>query len=169
MSIYDEIVDRCGRKMLFPLIPIAPGATIRRAMFIGEDLHNTLNSPEGDEAWEERMGNLRADLEHFVTGEEIHWKYLFLLSPAKERIWEIRSARDEPSIRVLGLFAAHDTFVSTTWALRADLGGWQSGAWKKVKLIARAIWRQLFNTYNPMEFTNIHQMVSGALSGKYFK
>ena len=67
MSIEDEIKDRCARGMLFPLIPEASGATIRRAMFVGEHLWNLLNSPVGDEEWEERIGNLKADLENFVT------------------------------------------------------------------------------------------------------
>ena len=53
--------------MLFPLVPKAPGATIRRALFVGEALWQELNSPEGDAAWEERIGRLRADLEVFVV------------------------------------------------------------------------------------------------------
>lgn len=58
MSIEDEIVDRVGRGMLFPLVPTAAGATIRRAMFLAEDLWSELNSPEGDPEWEERIGRL---------------------------------------------------------------------------------------------------------------
>ena len=169
MSIYDEIVDRCERKMLFPIIPKAPGATVRRAMFVGEDLEASLNSPEGDEAWEKRVGYLRADLEHFVTSEEITCKYLFLLSPASDCVWEIRSVQHDPSVRVLGHFAECDVFISTNFALRSDLGVWESAAWKKVKLMARAIWRRLFFLYKPLEFTNINEMVSGAISGKYLK
>ena len=155
--------------MLFPLIPKAQGAVVRRAMLIGEDLHSELNSPEGDDTWEERIGNLLADLEHFVTSEEIHCKYLFLLSPANESVWEVRSVRDDPSIRVLGLFAARDVLITTNFAKRADLGGWESAAWKKVKLIARSVWQKIFRAYRPIMFTNIHDMVSGAISGKYFK
>ena len=169
MSIDDEIVDRYGRGMLFPLIPIAPGAVVRRAMLIGEDLQSELNSPEGDDAWEERIGKLLADLEHFVTSEEIHCKYLFLLSPASECVWEVRSVRDDPSIRVLGLFAARDVLIATNFAKRAELGAWESLAWKKVKLIARSVWRKIFPAYQPMTFINIHQLVSGAVDGKYVK
>ncbi len=169
MSIHDEILDRCRRGMLFPLIPKAQGATIRRAMLVGEDLHGLLNSPEGDEDWERRIGDLLADLEYFVTGEEIHCKYLFLLSPAQESVWEIRSVHDKPSIRVLGLFAMKDAFIATNLAKRSDLGGWESKAWKKVKLIARSEWRKTFQAYCPIMFTNIHQLVSGAVDGKYLK
>jgi len=155
--------------MLVLRVPLAPGAPIRRMMLIGEDLHNELTSPEGDDEWEKRVGELMADLDHFVGGEHIHCKYLFLLSPARENVWEIRSVRDQPSIRVLGLFAKKDTFVATNFARRDALGGWESKAWKHVKLVARSTWRKIFSVYNPESFTNIHQLVSGAIDGKYVK
>src|ERR1051325_10882919 len=91
MSIEDEILDRVRRGMLFPLRPRAAGATIRRAMFVSERLWNELNSPEGDPEWEDRIGRLRADLEVYITESVIAPKYLFLLYPASEGVWEIRS------------------------------------------------------------------------------
>ena len=84
-------------------------------------------------------------------------------------MWEIRSIRHAPSIRVLGLFAARNTFVATNHALREDLGGWQSREWNAVKRLARARWRTLFHTYQPIETTDVRIVVSGALNGKYFK
>jgi hypothetical protein len=102
MSIEDEILDRVRRGMLWPLQPKAAGATIRRALFVGERLWAELNSPEGDEEWEDRIGRLRADLEIFVTEPSITARYLFLLYPAADAVWEIRSVRDRPSLRVLG-------------------------------------------------------------------
>ena len=125
MSIEDEIVDRVTRRMLFPVVPKAAGAPIRRAMFVAEDLWNELNSPEGDPEWDERIGKLRADLEVFVVEPSIAPKYLFLLYPSVDAVWEIRSARDDPSLRVLGLFPMPDAFVSTEYARRDLLGGWE--------------------------------------------
>jgi len=75
---------------------------------------------------EKRVAELRADLEVFVEGRIIDPKYLFLLYPAADCVWEIRSVRSNPSIRVLGLFAKRDIFVATNFAFREDLGGWQS-------------------------------------------
>jgi hypothetical protein len=169
MSIDDEIIDRCNRGMLFPLLPEAQGATVRRAMLIGEELYGLLNSPQGDEEWEERIGTLRADLEHFVTSESIHSRYLFLLSPARDSVWEIRSVQNAPSIRVLGLFPAFDVFVATNFAKRAELGGWESLAWKHVKRLARAVWRQVFPAYDPVNTSDVHEVVSGAIDGKFCK
>jgi len=169
MSIEDEILDRVRRGMLFPLVPKAAGAPVRRAMFVAERLWNMLNSPEGDAEWEERIGKLRADLEIFVTESSVTPRYLFLLYPASDGVWEIRSVRNLPSLRVLGLFADTDVFVSTNHALREELGGWQSREWKHVKRFARAVWRQLFPAFPPKITMNVDEVCSGATHEIFYK
>jgi hypothetical protein len=170
MSIHDEILDRYERKALFPVLPKARGATIRRALFVNEAVHVLLNSPEGeDEEWERRIANLQADLEVFVEARSIAPSYLFLLYPCRDAVWEIRSTRPKPSIRVLCLFAWQDVLIATSHALREELGGWQSREWKIVKRDARAGWRRLFPTYDPQITTDPKSIVTGAQDGKYFK
>lgn len=138
-------------------------------MFVSEDIWSLLSSEHEDENLEARLGTLQADLELFVEGQPIDPKYLFLLYPGQEAVWEIRSVRPAPSIRVLGLFAQRDVFIATNIALREDLKGWQSREWKNVKKAAAARWRVLFHTYQPMLSTNVHDLVTGAINGKYFK
>lgn len=138
-------------------------------MFVAEKLWNELNSPEGDAEWEERIGRLRADLELFVTEPSIAPRYLFLLYPAADAVWEIRSVKDQPSLRVLGLFPIADVFISTNHARREDLDEWQSREWKTVKRIARAVWRQLFLTYRPIVTTNVGDVCSGASNEIFYK
>ena len=169
MSIEVEILDAVRRRMLFPLLPLAAGEAPRRAMFVEERLWQFLESPDGDEEWERRVGELRADLERFVTGQPIDPKYLFLLYPAPDAVWEIRSVGTDPSIRVLGLFPLQDAFIATNFALRSELGGWQSRGWKEVKRAARAAWRRLFNPYQPIVTTQVSDIVTGAIDGRYFK
>jgi len=169
MSIRELIRDRVQRGMLFPLLPKARGAAPRRAMFVDEWLWGVLTSPEGDTAWEERIAKLRAELERFVEGHSIDPKYLFLLYPARDAVWEIRSVRDDPSIRVLGLFAARDVFIATNFAFREALGGWQSRGWKTVKRAALAQWRRCLAPYEPLKDTNVQSLVTGALDGRYFR
>jgi hypothetical protein len=170
MSIKDLIPDRVQRKMLFPLTPKARGMASVRAMFVAEKLWNFLNSPEtDDEEWEQRVGELQADLERFVGNDPVTPEYLKLLYPAGEGVWEIRSVSHAPSIRVLGLFPEKDVFVATNMELRENLGGWQSRAWKDVKRAAKAVWGWLFHTYQPVISTNVNDLVSGAVDGKYFK
>jgi hypothetical protein len=123
MSIVDEITWRVGEGRLFPLIPRAPGSTARRAMYVSEDIMSLLATTHADPEMEDRMGILQADLELFAEGQAIDPKYLFRLYPAVDCVWEIRSVRPEPSIRVLGLFADQDVFIATNVALRENLGG----------------------------------------------
>jgi hypothetical protein len=169
MSIHDEILDRVGRQMLFPVLPRARGSTVRRALFASESLNAILTSPQGDPQWERRVAELQADLEVFVEGRTIDPKYLFLLYPARDAVWEIRSTREEPSIRVLGLFACKNVFIATNHALRENLDGWESRQWKTVKRNARAEWRKLFNPYSPKVCSDATKLATGALDGKYFK
>jgi hypothetical protein len=138
-------------------------------MFISERLWEVLESPEGDEAWEQRIAELRADLETFIIGDEIHPKYLFLLYPAADAVWEIRSTDEAPSIRVLGLFPQQDAFVAANHALREELGGWQSREWKKVKRAAHACWVWLFPTYQPIITVDVDDVITGAIDGRYYK
>ena len=155
--------------MLHPVWPKAKGAAVRRALFVSEGLNTVLTSPEGDIEWEKRIAELQADLEVFVTAATIDPKNLFLLYPARDGVWEIRSTRNDPSIRILGLFAARDVFVATNYALRESLGGWQSREWRTNKRIARAEWRKIFPTYDPEVEVDACQLVTGAQNGKYFK
>ena len=70
---------------------------------------------------------------------------------------------------MLGRFPLKDVFVATNHALRSDLGGWQSRAWRQVKTMAVTIWVRLFHTYQPVVTTDVNDVVSGARSGIYFK
>lgn len=169
MSIDTIIIDQVRAGALFPLIPKAPGAVARRAMFLVEEVNTALNSPEGDPEWDERMGRLRADLENFATERLLYPKYVFLLYPLADGVWEIRSVKDAPSIRVLGLFPTRDVFVATGIARRDELGGWESREWKSVKRAALAKWRGIFFTYRPIITQNPSDCFSGAINGKYFK
>lgn len=169
MSIDTMIHWRVAERRLFPLLPKAAGATTRRAMFVTEELWRLLRTEHDDPEMENRLGELQADLDFFVDNGRVHPKYLFLLYPVRDAVWEIRSTSHDPSIRVLGLFADRDIFIATNFALREDLGGWQSREWKRVKRLARARWNQLFHPFNPRTDTDIRKLVTGAINGRYFK
>lgn len=138
-------------------------------MFLSEELWDLLATSHEDLEMEERIGVLQADLEMFVESPSIDPKYLFLLYPARDAVWEIRSVRPNPSVRVLGLFAADDAFIATNCVLRETLGGWQSREWKEVKRTAHRRWTQLFHPYQPRIETTARRLVSGAIDGRYFK
>jgi len=60
-------------------------------MFVSEDIWSLLSTEHQDDDMEDRLGILQADLEQFAEGRTIDPKYLFLLYPASEGVWEIRS------------------------------------------------------------------------------
>ena len=169
MSILEVLKSKVAHGMLFPLIPKARGSSVRRPMYIAEDQWSLFGTSHPDPVMETRIGTLRADLESFVDGTALYPGYLFLLSPTKEAVWEIRSTREDPSIRVLGRFVAKDVFIATNYAIRDELGGWQSRAWRDAKLKSRTVWSNLFHTYQPVITADIHSVASGAINGKYFK
>lgn len=104
-----------------------------------------------------------------MEGQTLDPKYLFMLTPKRDAVWEIRCTRPDPQIRVLGLFAAKDVFVATHHELRSDLGTFESRAWKDAKRRARTEWQALAHTYQPLSSANILDLVTGAVDGKYFK
>lgn len=168
MSIEDEITDRTQRGMLYPLLPKAASAPVRRALFVDEWLWRELQS-RGEDDWSIRIAKLRADLEVFVTELTITPKYLFLLYPAADAVWEIRSTRDDPSIRVMGLFAAKDVLIITNYARRDVLEKWQSREWKEAKRMAHAMWRRMFMTYVPIITSDVKEVCSGATDEVFYK
>jgi hypothetical protein len=169
MSIIEVLASKVAHGMLFPLVPQARGSSVVRPMYIAEELWSVFETSHPDPELESRIGTLRADLEAFVDGTALYPGYLFLLSPAREGVWEIRSTREDPSIRVLGCFVQKDVFVATNYATRQELGGWGSRAWRDVKVKSRTVWTNLFHTYQPVITTDINTVVSGAINGKYFK
>jgi hypothetical protein len=138
-------------------------------MVISDRLHRVLQSPSGTAEWEQRVGELQADLERFVSSRQLHPSYLFQLYPRSKAVWEIRSVQDSPSIRVFGLFAEMDVFVATNFALRSELGGWESREWKQARRNATVEWNGLFKPYHPLHGDSVDDVVTGAISGRYFK
>lgn len=169
MSIYDVLDYKVRQQMLFPLWPARQGDSARRALLLSGELNDALHTMTDHPDWEARRGALRADLEFFVTSPTIDPKYLFHLYPARDCIWEIRSVRENPSIRVLGAFAAKDVFIATTFTTREALGGWQSREWRTIKRRASAQWRTLLQPYKPVFGTSAAIHITGALTDAYFR
>jgi hypothetical protein len=155
--------------MLFALEPMPASAPRLRQLYMVERLYAAMMEHKATRADTERFAKLEADLGVFVNSPTIDPKYLFGLAPARDSVWEIRSVRGQPSIRVLGLFAAKDVFVATNYALRSDLHKWESKQWKEAKRRARTEWTHLFNPYQPVGGRDVNALFSGAISGKYFK
>jgi hypothetical protein len=169
MSIQDEIQWWVQRGGLYLVRPLARNAPCRRAMFVRPQVWQALNGPWSSDDDEDRFARLQADLEQFIEGRRIDPTYFKGLAPRRDGIWAIRSVRPSPSIRVLGRFAEKDVFVATNYELRAPLGGFENRAWREAKRHCLAEWRKLFPTYSALIGSTIHDHVSDAIDGKYFR
>lgn len=169
MSILQNIRWRVQEGRLYPLVPLATSAPRIRSIYLSTYVYAAINEPRTDSAEIERYAQLEADLGVFVTSPTIDPKYLFLLSPTRESVWEIRTVRPNPGIRTMGLFASKDVFVATHYVSRDQLPGWNSRAWKEAKRHAQTQWRNLFQVYDPLRDTNVQHLVTGAINGKYFR
>ena len=171
MSINDVLKDRLGRGMLQPLIPRSNQPMRYRALLMTERFQQEISEASEEYLDKVRRGELRADLETFITQPTLDHKYLFWLHPLTDCVWEIRSVREEPTIRVLGFFPEKDVFIATNINRRDELGGWESEAWKQAKRDALAQWRVIFHTYQPLgkNGEDTDDFFSGAIPGKFFK
>lgn len=167
MSIQEEIWEQVGNGSLVELRPDRIDEGKPRRMYLTTELYEELTMERDTLKEMERYANLEADLKVFLVSPTIDPKYLFGLTPAGKGVWEIRSRRHKPSIRVFGQFAAKDTFIATHCALRPKLGGWKSFEFKREIHKSRQTWNKLF-TY-PAVIADIHDLVTGAIDGKYFK
>lgn len=135
---------------------------------MAEPLKDVIDGPWDSEDDEARVHRLRADLEHFVTGGLVDPAYLWKLRKTEE-VWEIRSPRPRPSIRVFGRFAIYDVFVATHQSYRASLGAFASQEWKREIRNCQAKWRNLFHPYKPHSGQTINDYVSNAADPSLFE
>ena len=169
MSINVEIGSRISEGRLVELGPtVSSDKTIRR-MYLEKGLFNDIFRVRTQKAEIARFAQLQADLEVFITSPTIDPNYLFGLTPKTDGVWEIKSKRPKPSIRVFGFFAKEDTFIATHYIERTGLGGWNSREWKTEIRRALSVWRKLFPAYSPDNSGEVSTLVTGAIDGKYFK
>src|SRR4051794_34054666 len=119
MSIREEVECRCSENRLVALYPRAKWAPVRRMLYVNECLRELLTRewPTAEET--ERWAQLEAFLSHFVEGGIVDSRYMKPLTRPARYVWEIRSRRPRPSLRVLGRFADVDVFVATNVAVRS--------------------------------------------------
>lgn len=160
MSIREEVERRCSENRLVALYPRASWAPVRRMLYLSEGVYDLLTREWPTAKEVERWAKLEAFLSHFVEGGLIDSKYMKALNKPARHVWEIRSRRPRPSLRVLGRFADVDVFVATNVAVRDELGGMGTREWRNVIVECSRIWRQLFPSYQPIQSDDIHDCIS---------
>jgi hypothetical protein len=171
MSIYDEIDGRVKEGRLSLLLPAMPSGAVVRRIYVSPEVNSLVYGPWGDREWEQRCGQLRADLDRFIEGRLItvgnlstpykgKTSYMKRLNRPHDEVWEIRSIDPHPGIRVFGRFADTDVFIALTWAKRPDLRGPRDREWRDSIEACKAEWRKLFPAYQPKSGADIRDYIS---------
>lgn len=169
MSIREEILRRTNEGRLRQLLPRLSADPCIRRMYLTSELYEDLYKDRSNDSEIRIFAELEADLELFVISETLDSDYLTLLRPETEGVWEIRSTRPTPQIRVFGMFAARDCFIATNYADRDYLGDADSYQWKNEIRLAKETWRNLFPGYTHMKTRDRNRLFSGGLNEQYFR
>jgi hypothetical protein len=164
--------------LLSELTPTFGSDPVRRVML----LHPIVEGFLQQQGHHPRIGRLRADLEAFVTGQEIAMStvpyehrtaYMGILDPVTEGVWEIRSRDPNPGMRVFGQFACKDTFIAFNVGLRSKrdlrwpelvpLGDGKSFQYHFAQIDVLNRWKALFPQLSPLSGDD----ASVLLSDKY--
>jgi hypothetical protein len=141
MSLEGKIKSLCETGVL-SLIPQSwPGLPRMRSVYASIPVRNLIEGPWSDKQEERRAFELRAEIDWFIDGKPVYLRvdyevgtfaWLARLNPPSEEVWEIRSLKPKPSLRILGTFARRDVFIALIWAKRTVLGAGDSEQWKEV-------------------------------------
>jgi hypothetical protein len=153
MSMQQLLVDRAkeGRLRLMPA-----ESTIIRPIFVTLDVWNELNDPTPDQTQAELASEMKAVVRYIEEGHPIvlgSCKHkgcqLKELKTKPPPVWEIRSRKPKPGMRLFGMFADVDVFIGTNLSNRIDLDNENSPAFKAAIRRCRTTWTNLFHTYTP--------------------
>ncbi len=127
MLTSDEIEAAKRVQVIFAVSPLVPWVPTPRVFFVSRELLSAMEIGSSDPTTQDRYQSLRADIDHFVSGGFINWGLMKWLDPKKHEVWELKSVRPRPSLRVFGRFALPNVFIGTHLAERRTLKGkWSS-------------------------------------------
>lgn len=177
MSIRARIKSLIAEGELHPIEPVFESGAVVRHMLVSKEIWELIERPPAK--WSKRCARIRADLERFVTGDEIKVcripfkadrAYLGLLEPPTAGIWDVRCVDPSPSVRLLGCFAEQDVFVPlipasrsvpTDLLFRGPLHDKHSVQWDNVINECDTAWWTLFHDNDRLRSKDLHDLISG--------
>jgi hypothetical protein len=127
------------------------GDNRKRTVLVTREIAQDIVGPDGGFPEDDRLAQLRGDLDAFAVGEAItiardpHEKPsdadLAPLDPVSSHVWDFRVREPPEGIRCVGFFVAKDFFVALAWHYREDV---KPGEFGDLVDEAKAIWDSLF-------------------------
>ena len=139
MLIPDWIDGLCDARILFRIRQSWPGLPEGRGFYATEIVKNLILGQTTNPQDSKRAYELRAEIDWFIDGRTISLRsdgeggtnaWMARLDPSGDEVWEIRSMKPRPSLRIFGSIVALDVFVALTWSKRADLHKRESEQWE---------------------------------------
>ncbi|GEM_PF-1119440 len=169
-EIIKLIKEYCDNGSLFPMEPQIPSDPILRSLYVSAGINQMLIGPWENQKQEEEWGAARAIMDSFVSGRIISVPkpgtnnksrhQMAQLEPEQDGIWEIRTTKPKPGIRLAGLFVKQDLFVVLTWDERRLLDNFGSKQWRILVLGCQTEWKNLFFTYLPFKGDSAHDYIT---------
>ena len=147
------------------LEPRLSNARRERGIVLAPYLHERFLERSGEAP---RWASMRADLDRFIAGGRItigskrhRTCFMKQLDPVEENVWESRHRDPNPGLRGFGMFCDLDTFFVASFREREELGGWNDKEWRDEVNRAKAAWRGVFTSYEPISGERISDCISG--------
>jgi hypothetical protein len=181
MSIGGWISHLIDEHRLYLIEAVFRGDNADRTLLISPEIHSLIEGPWPNEAWKARAAALRADLESFAAGGEIsvcveprraREEDLALLGPIEAGVWDWRSRKPSPGLRLVGQFVGKDTLVLLTPAMRSakcnpsgfirhgPLGDADSLQWRAIIAETTSLFRALFHPHAAVTGANLQDVLS---------
>jgi hypothetical protein len=139
----------------------------KRCVLVTRSIFHDIAGPHGELPEDERMAQLRGDLDGFAVGEAITIAKdpyekpsdadLAPLDPVSSHAWDFRVREPPQGIRCLGFFAAKDVFIALIWNYREDI---EPGEFGDLVDESRATWDSLFAPLTPHHGEFPHAYIS---------
>jgi hypothetical protein len=148
VKVHQQIKELESQGRLFRYVPKSRHRS-RRRLFLAKAALLKLNDQTAAINAKGGQGKIKAAFDKWTLDELIQDKFLEPLKPPPADVWEIRIVDPAPQLRVIGLFAAPDTFVVMDIHTRDNLDRFGSQAWRSAMKNAAYTWERLFGNSKP--------------------
>ena len=181
MSIRAQIEKLIVAGELFELNPLNHKDNRRRTVFMSGEINSLVSGPWANAEMAGRCYRLRAELEDFITAEQITvcWEpfgadkeQIGRLDPPEWDVWDLRSRDPSPGLRAFFRFACKDVGVFFTCSPRSLKVSWldrlpllhrESREWRKAIADCLAEWKALFPNHQSVNGSQISDYITGGV------
>jgi hypothetical protein len=135
---------------------------MRRRVYAFDTVRALIIGPWDNQKEADRANELRAMIDWFIDGKPIYVRperekgtraILARLDPSNDEVWEFRSLKPRPSIRIFGTFIAKNVFIASNWAKRPALGAKNSEEWSDAIGQFKTVWEDCFSSFEPLHWS----------------